>query len=126
MLSVVLLALVAAVQAQTFQRLGMPSRSSGEAVLMGLQEHVRPWVASSRPIRLLFSLVHTVSASLLHNARADVLLLVDIRNEIHAPVNGSEAFRNGVPDKQFEFWLKHEDDKELKKVTDFFGVAEPA
>lgn len=49
-------------------------------------------------------------------------MVVDIRNEIHAPVNGSEAFRNGIPDKNFEFWLKHEDDKELTKVTDYFSV----
>ncbi|KAF9525771.1 alkaline-phosphatase-like protein [Crepidotus variabilis] len=34
--------------------------------------------------------------------------LFDIRVEVHAPVNGSEASNNGVPDEKFTFCIAHE------------------
>ncbi|KAF9267837.1 alkaline phosphatase-like protein [Marasmius fiardii PR-910] len=33
--------------------------------------------------------------------------LFDIRVEVHAPVNGSEAFANGVPDEKFSLVIQH-------------------
>lgn len=48
----------------------------------------------------------------------------DIRLEVHAPVNGSEAFRNGVPDESFKFTICKDGGNE-KDVTSFFKVSEP-
>jgi hypothetical protein len=48
----------------------------------------------------------------------------DLRVEVHAPVNGSEAFNNGVPDKDFSVTVTKKG-AASQKVTDFFGVEEP-
>ncbi|KAH7033592.1 alkaline phosphatase H [Microdochium trichocladiopsis] len=49
----------------------------------------------------------------------------DLRFEVHAPVNGSEAFNNGVPDEQFSVSITKEGG-ETKSITEFFKVKEPA
>ncbi|KAF2741225.1 alkaline phosphatase-like protein [Polyplosphaeria fusca] len=47
----------------------------------------------------------------------------DIRLEVHAPVNGSEA--NGLqPDEKFTFTIA-KGDGEAKAVTEYFGIADP-
>ncbi|KEZ45565.1 Alkaline phosphatase [Scedosporium apiospermum] len=48
----------------------------------------------------------------------------DLRVEVHAPVNGSEAFNDGVPDKDFSVTVTKKG-AASQKVTDFFGVEEP-
>jgi len=50
--------------------------------------------------------------------------LFDIRLEIHAPVNGSEASNNGVPDENFKFCVQY-GDQSCVDVTKFFKVAGP-
>ncbi|KAI6358039.1 hypothetical protein MCOR25_007458 [Pyricularia grisea] len=50
----------------------------------------------------------------------------DIRLEIHAPVNGSEAFNNGVPDEDFTVTItKDGSGTESKTLTQFFSKEEP-
>jgi hypothetical protein len=49
----------------------------------------------------------------------------DLRLEVHAPVNGSEAFNNGVPDEAFTVTITKEGGA-AKSFADFFGVKEPA
>ncbi|KAI2466542.1 alkaline phosphatase-like protein [Annulohypoxylon bovei var. microspora] len=48
----------------------------------------------------------------------------DLRLEIHAPVNGSEAFNDGVPDEKFSVTIAKEGG-EAKSVAEFFSVDEP-
>jgi hypothetical protein len=45
----------------------------------------------------------------------------DIRLEVHAPVNGSEAAHGGKPDEAFTFAIAGPDGKSLP-VTQFFGI----
>ena len=47
----------------------------------------------------------------------------DIRLEVHAPVNGSEA-TNGKPDEAFTFTVAKVGEA-AQPAADFFGVAEP-
>lgn len=47
----------------------------------------------------------------------------DIRLEIHAPVNGSEAFNDGVPDEDFTVTIT-KDGAESKALTQFFNQKE--
>lgn len=49
----------------------------------------------------------------------------DIRFEIHAPKNGSEAFNNGVPDEKFTATITKDGGKP-KSIADFFKVKEPS
>lgn len=49
----------------------------------------------------------------------------DIRFEVHAPVNGSEAFNNGEPDDAFTATISKKGG-EPKSIEDFFGVEAPA
>lgn len=50
----------------------------------------------------------------------------DIRLEVHAPVNGSEAFNGGVPDDAFTVTIARADDESVD-IAEFFGLeAEPA
>ena len=50
----------------------------------------------------------------------------DLRVEVHAPLNGSEAFTDGVPDEKFSVTIaKKGDDGKPKDVTEFFGIEEP-
>ncbi|KAL0577138.1 hypothetical protein V5O48_004852 [Marasmius crinis-equi] len=49
--------------------------------------------------------------------------LFDIRLEVHAPVNGTEAANGGVPDEQFTFCLQ-KDDGDCKDATEFFSLDE--
>jgi hypothetical protein len=49
----------------------------------------------------------------------------DIRVEVHAPVNGSEAFNKGVPDESFTVSITKEGGAAAKSVTAFFGLQEP-
>jgi len=49
--------------------------------------------------------------------------LFDIRLEVHAPVNGSEA-TSGVPDENFTFHIQRPDGKR-DEATKFFNVQEP-
>lgn len=48
----------------------------------------------------------------------------DIRLEVHAPVNGSEAYANGVPDENFSLTIGKVDEEALD-VTEFFAVEDP-
>lgn len=48
----------------------------------------------------------------------------DLRLEVHAPVNGSEAFNNGEPDEKFSVTITKEGG-ESKTIAEFFDVAEP-
>ncbi|KAI1414478.1 alkaline phosphatase-like protein [Hypoxylon sp. FL1857] len=48
----------------------------------------------------------------------------DLRIEVHAPVNGSEAFNSGVPDENFSVTITKEGG-EPKSVAEFFDVPEP-
>ncbi|KAK9783562.1 putative alkaline phosphatase [Seiridium cardinale] len=48
----------------------------------------------------------------------------DLRLEVHAPVNGSEAYNNGVPDEAFSVAIAKEGG-ETKSITDFFTTEEP-
>lgn len=45
----------------------------------------------------------------------------DIRLEVHAPINGSEAYANGVPDENFTFTISNEHGYE-RDVTEFFEI----
>jgi hypothetical protein len=49
----------------------------------------------------------------------------DIRFEIHAPVNGSEAFNNGAPDRNFTASIS-KNGGEPQSISTFFKAAEPA
>jgi hypothetical protein len=49
----------------------------------------------------------------------------DIRFEIHAPKNGSEAFNNGIPDEKFTATIAKDGGK-AKSIADFFKLKEPA
>lgn len=48
----------------------------------------------------------------------------DIRLEVHAPVNGSEATHDGKPDEQFTFCIQS-GKRDCVDAAKFFGVAEP-
>lgn len=48
----------------------------------------------------------------------------DIRLEVHAPVNGTEAYNAGVPDKGFSFCIQTGDDGDCEDVTTFFSVVD--
>ncbi|EAQ90516.1 hypothetical protein CHGG_02451 [Chaetomium globosum CBS 148.51] len=48
----------------------------------------------------------------------------DIRFEIHAPKNGSEAFNDGVPDEKFTATIA-KDGQKAKSIADFFKHSEP-
>lgn len=51
----------------------------------------------------------------------------DIRFEVHAPVNGSEAFNDGVPDEDFTVTIAkaQSNGTAAKSVAEFFGHEEP-
>ncbi|KAB5575594.1 alkaline-phosphatase-like protein [Coniochaeta sp. 2T2.1] len=49
----------------------------------------------------------------------------DIRFEVHAPKNGSEAYNGGVPDEKFTVTIAKEGG-EVKGLTAFFNTTEPA
>ncbi|TPX17270.1 uncharacterized protein E0L32_012260 [Thyridium curvatum] len=48
----------------------------------------------------------------------------DLRFEVHAPVNGSEAFNKGVPDEKFTGTIT-KDGGSPKNIADYFKVSEP-
>ena len=48
----------------------------------------------------------------------------DIRLEVHAPVNGSEAYNNGVPDKNFTVTITKQDGQ-ATNIAEYFKIAEP-
>jgi hypothetical protein len=48
----------------------------------------------------------------------------DLRFEVHAPVNGSEAYNNGVPDEDFTVTITKEGG-EAKSIAEFFSAEEP-
>ncbi|EMC96313.1 hypothetical protein BAUCODRAFT_470316 [Baudoinia panamericana UAMH 10762] len=50
--------------------------------------------------------------------------LFDIRLEVHAPVNGSEAFNGGRPDQNFTFFVSKVGETPVP-AAQFFGVQEP-
>lgn len=49
----------------------------------------------------------------------------DIRFEVHAPKNGTEAFNNGIPDDKFSATIA-KNDGPPKSIAAFFDVPEPA
>jgi polysaccharide deacetylase 2 family uncharacterized protein YibQ len=49
----------------------------------------------------------------------------DIRFEVHAPVNGSEAFNGGVPDERFTATIAKEGGA-AKSIAEYFKLTEPA
>jgi hypothetical protein len=50
--------------------------------------------------------------------------LFDIRLEVHAPVNGSEAFNGGVADQNFTFCIQNGNGRCVNAAS-FFSVKEP-
>lgn len=48
----------------------------------------------------------------------------DLRVEVHAPLNGSEAFNNGVPDEDFSVTIA-KDGGAPQSIEEFFGLDEP-
>jgi hypothetical protein len=48
----------------------------------------------------------------------------DLRIEVHAPVNGSEAFNNGKPDENFSVTITKEGGRP-KSLANFFDLKEP-
>lgn len=46
----------------------------------------------------------------------------DIRFEVHAPVNGSEAFNDGVPDEAFSVTIAKSSSGDASSLADFFGL----
>ncbi|KAI0592718.1 alkaline phosphatase H [Biscogniauxia sp. FL1348] len=48
----------------------------------------------------------------------------DLRLEVHAPVNGSEAFNDGVPDENFLVTITKEGG-EAQSLAEFFSIPEP-
>ncbi|OBR14524.1 Alkaline phosphatase [Colletotrichum higginsianum IMI 349063] len=48
----------------------------------------------------------------------------DVRVEIHAPVNGTEAFNGGVPDPDFSISVASNSHPDGRPLTEFFGLAE--
>ncbi|PFH53016.1 hypothetical protein AMATHDRAFT_138775 [Amanita thiersii Skay4041] len=51
--------------------------------------------------------------------------LFDIRLEVHAPVNGSEAYNGGVPDEKFAFCVQRDGTGSCVNAAQFFKVSEP-
>lgn len=49
----------------------------------------------------------------------------DLRFEVHAPVNGSEAFNNGVPDEKFSVTIQKEGGQP-RPITDYFKIEDAA
>ncbi|KAK3378498.1 alkaline phosphatase [Podospora didyma] len=49
----------------------------------------------------------------------------DIRFEVHAPKNGSEAFNGGVPDEKFTATIQ-KDNGRTRSIADFFNLKEPS
>ena len=49
----------------------------------------------------------------------------DIRFEVHAPVNGSEAFNRGIPDANFTATIS-KDNGTAQSIASFFKLSEPA
>lgn len=47
----------------------------------------------------------------------------DLRVEVHAPVNGSEAFNDGVPDQEFSVTISKKG-ADAQSITTFFGIIE--
>lgn len=50
--------------------------------------------------------------------------LFDIRLEVHAPVNGTEAYNGGVPDEKFTFCIQKGKKGKCEDVKKFFKVKE--
>ncbi|KAI1263600.1 alkaline phosphatase H [Xylariaceae sp. FL1019] len=48
----------------------------------------------------------------------------DLRIEVHAPINGSEAYNDGVPDEGFSVTITKEGGK-ARSITDFFDIKQP-
>ncbi len=48
----------------------------------------------------------------------------DLRVEVHAPVNGSEAYNNGKPDENFSVTITKKGGK-TKGIAEFFHIKEP-
>ena len=49
----------------------------------------------------------------------------DLRLEIHAPVNGSEAFNEGKPDEDFTVTISKDGGASAQSIAGFFEVDEP-
>ena len=105
---VVAAALLASTNAQTFQRLGA-------CPTFGCVFPPDQWVSNwPRFPRLVFD----------KDPRTDFLAgqFFDIRLEVHAPVNGSEA-NGGVPDPNFTFSITK--DGSTQPASTYFGTSEP-
>ncbi|GAA5978887.1 hypothetical protein JCM11641_003603 [Rhodosporidiobolus odoratus] len=50
----------------------------------------------------------------------------DIRVEVHAPLNGSQAFNNGVPYDDFALYIRGKDAGEMQEISHFYGIEDPA
>ena len=79
---------------------------------------------SPGPVRMLF-LVPYLDQLANKDHRVDFLAgqFFDIRLEVHAPVNGSEA-NGGIPDPNFAFSITR--DGKTQPATEYFGLSEPA
>lgn len=52
--------------------------------------------------------------------------LFDLRLEVHAPINGSEAFNDGVPDEAFSVTIQKKgvEGGEARSIAEFFSITE--
>lgn len=77
----------------------------------------------SRPVR---SSCVQISRALLTYIRTDFLAgqLFDVRVEVHAPVNGTEANGNGTPNPDFELTIARGDEGAVT-AAEWFKIAEP-
>ncbi|GAA6027002.1 hypothetical protein JCM8097_006030 [Rhodosporidiobolus ruineniae] len=49
----------------------------------------------------------------------------DIRIEVHAPLNGTEAYNNGVPDEDFALYIRGKGAKDMQEVSQFYSIDDP-
>ncbi|BGP13933.1 hypothetical protein JCM10213v2_001871 [Rhodosporidiobolus nylandii] len=50
----------------------------------------------------------------------------DIRVEVHAPLNGSQAFNDGVPHEDFALYIKGKGASEMQEISQFYNIVDPA
>lgn len=88
----------------------------------GVLLRVPSWAVSSLLTRSTLSLAVSLSAAWWQ--LADLPETFDIRVEVQAPVNGTEAYNNGVPNEAFSLKIGGEG-AELIDVTKFFSIEDP-
>ncbi|GAA5841930.1 hypothetical protein JCM11251_001422, partial [Rhodosporidiobolus azoricus] len=49
----------------------------------------------------------------------------DIRIEVQAPVNGTQAYNNGVPGEEFNLYIRSKGAQEMQEISQFYQVEQP-